>query len=115
MHTYTHTQHTQVIIQEPTGRLKKDVHAILYKCGIVISEHNLRVLNDAFRPFSDPVYTISGGPLALTRTFMREAIRKRYMIASVSLGDMDTRLQDYRISADAQVMAVVCIYASIVM
>jgi hypothetical protein len=46
---------------------------------------------------------VSGGPLALTRTFMREAIRKRYMIAAVPMGDIDTKLQDYRVSADAQV------------
>lgn len=45
----------EVVMQEPTGRTKKDVHVILSKCGVPMVEYTLRALTDSFRPFSDPV------------------------------------------------------------
>lgn len=91
-------------MQENTGRSKKDVQAILFRCGSPMSEASLRVLNDAFRPFSDPVNSSSGGVLSLTRCFFQEAVKKRYSLTKTTLSS-DLKLQEYRTSADAQVCA----------
>jgi len=91
----------EVVMQEPGGRIKKDVHAILFKCGYPITDATLRVLTDAFRPFSDPVHSSHGGTLSLNRPFLKEAVRRRYLDPKLTPG-IDQALLEASVSADAQ-------------
>jgi hypothetical protein len=49
----------EVVLFDPMGHERRELQAMMQACGIELSENNLRLLMEAFRPFADTLSTMS--------------------------------------------------------
>jgi hypothetical protein len=74
-----------IMIFSKRGNESKDINAMMQSFGVPLSESNLRLLMEAFRPFADTVSTMSEDHMSMTRMSLRVACQRRYAVSTMHI------------------------------